>query len=123
MIEMIDIGLEDAIAYRIEGKITEEEMKTILSIFKEKVNKNEKLIVYQEVISIGGAEFDAIIEKLRFFLEFGISHFSRIAIVTHKKWIHKLVDLEGKLFMGIDMKGFSKEEKDQAIVFLKKMTN
>jgi len=123
MIEMIDIGLEDAIAYRVEGKITEEEMKTVLSVFKEKVNKNEKLIVYQEVISIGGAEFDAIIEKLRFFLEFGISHFSKIAVVTHKKWIHKLVDLEGKLFKGIDMKGFSKEEKDQAIVFLKKMNN
>lgn len=119
MIEMIDIGLDGAIAYRLEGKITEKEMKTILSIFKEKVNKNEKLIVYQEVVSIGGAEFDAMIEKLKFFLEFGVSHFSKIAVVTHKKWIHKLVDLEGKLFKGIGMKGFSKEEKDQAILFLK----
>ena len=119
MIEMIDIGMDDAIAYRIEGKITEEEMKTVLSVFKKKVEKNEKLIVYQEVVSIGGAEFDAMVEKLKFFREFGISQFSKIAVVTHKRWLNKLVDLEGKLFKGIEMRGFSKEEKDQAIEFLR----
>jgi len=119
MIEMIDIGMVDAIAYRIEGKITEEDMKTILAIFKEKIEKNQKLIVYQEVVSIGGAEFDAMMEKLKFLFEFGLSHFSRIAVITHKKWLHKLVDLEGKLFKDIEMKGFPKEEKHQAIEFLK----
>ena len=119
MIEMLDIGLFDAIAYRIEGKITEDEMKTVLAVFKEKIEKNEKLIVYQEVVSINGAEFDAMVEKFKFFLEFGISNFSKIAVVTHKKWIHKLVDLEGKFFKGIEMRGFPKEEKDQAIDFLK----
>lgn len=118
MIEMIDIGLVDAIAYRIEGKITEKEMKTVLAIFRKKIKKNEKLIIYQEVVSIGGVEFNAMIEKWKFFLAFGLSHFSRIAVVTHKKWIHKLVDLEGKLFKSIEMRGFSKEEKDQAIEFL-----
>jgi hypothetical protein len=119
MIEMINIGLADAIAYRIEGKITEEEMKMVLIIFKEKIRKNEKLIIYQEVVSVGGAEFEAMIEKFKFFLAFGLSHFGRIAVVTHKKWIHKLVDLEGKIFKGIEMRGFPKEEKDQAIEFLK----
>ena len=88
MIEMIDIGMADAVAYRIEGKITEEDMKTILAIFKEKIEKNQKLIVYQEVVSIGGAEFDAMMEKLKFLFEFGLSHFSRIAVITHKKWLH-----------------------------------
>lgn len=119
MIEMINIGVDNAIAYRIEGKITEDEMKTVLSIFKEKIDKNEKLIVYQEIVSIGGAEFDAMVEKFKFFLEVGISHFSRIAVVTHKKWIHKLVDIEGKLFKDIEMRGFSKEEEEEAIKFIK----
>ncbi|NWH05873.1 hypothetical protein [Desulfobacter latus] len=41
MIEMIDIGLVDAIAYRIEGKITEKEIKTILAIFKKKIKKSQ----------------------------------------------------------------------------------
>ncbi|MCP3891498.1 MAG: hypothetical protein GY702_21920 [Desulfobulbaceae bacterium] len=39
MLEMIDIGVENTIAYRVGGKVTEEEMITILTIFKEKIDK------------------------------------------------------------------------------------
>ncbi len=120
MIEMIDIGIEYAVAYRLEGKITEEEMTSILTLFKEKIEKGEKLIVYQEVVSIGGAEFDAMIEKFKFFRDFGFSHFDRIAVVTHTKWLHKIVDFEDKIFRNINMKGFSVDEKKQAVEFLKK---
>jgi len=119
MLEMIDIGVENAVAYRLEGKITEEEMKSVFSIFRKKIEKGEKLIVYQEVVSIGGVEFDAMVEKLEFLHDVGISHFDRIAVVTHKKWIHKLVDLEDKIFKSVDMKAFSVEEKNQAIEFVK----
>ncbi len=120
MLELIDIGVENAVAYRFGGKITEEEMTTILTVFKEKIEKGEKLIVYQEVVSIGGVELDAMIEKFKFFRNVGLSHFDRIAVVAHTKWLHKLVDLEDKIFKSIDMKGFSVDEKDQAVEFLKK---
>ena len=119
MLEMMDIGVEEAVAYRVGGKITEEEMTSALSIFKAKINKGEKLNVYQEIESIGGADFDAMIEKLKFLFDVGLSHFSKIAVVTHKKWIHHLADLEGKLFKNLDMRGFSMEEKDKAIEFMK----
>ena len=119
MLEVIDIGVENAVAYRFGGKITEEEMTTILTIFKEKIDKGEKLIVYQEVVSIGGVELDAMIEKFKFFRDVGLSHFDRIAVVAHTKWLHKLVDLEDKIFRNINMKSFSVDEKDQAIEFLK----
>ena len=121
MLEMIDIGSEKIIAYRLGGKITEEEMTSVLSIFRERIDKGEKLLVYQEVESIGGAEFDAMIEKFRFFKDvgFNFSHFSKVAVVTHSKWLHKLVDLEDKIFRNVDMKGFPIDEKDKAIEFLK----
>jgi len=121
MLEMIDIGVENAVAYRLAGKITEEEMTSALDIFREKIDKGEKLLVYQEVESIGGAEFDAMVEKFKFFKEYGFnfSHFSKVAVVTHSKWLHKVVDLEDKIFRNVDMKGFSIEDKDKAIDFLK----
>ncbi len=119
MIELIDIGYEKAIAYRLEGKLTQKEASSIFSMFREKIDKGEELILYQEIVSIGGFEFDVIIEKLKFLHDFGLSHFRKIAVVTHKKWLHKIVDLEGKLFKGIDLKGFSIDQKDKAIEFLK----
>ena len=119
MIEMLDIGIKNVVAYRVEGKVTEGEMKSVLSIFKEKIQADMKLSIYQEIVSVGGAEFDAIIEKLKFFREFGLSNFNRIAVVTHKEWMHKIIDLEGKLFKQFDMKGFSIDDKDKALEFLK----
>ena len=121
MLEMIDLGDEKIIAYRLGGKITEEEMTSVLSIFRERIDKGEELLVYQEVESIGGAEFDAMIEKFKFFKDIGFSfsHFSKVAVVTQSKWLHKIVDLEDKIFKNVDMKGFPVEKKDKAIEFLK----
>ncbi len=121
MLKIIDIGFEKAVAYRLGGKITEEEMTSVLDIFRAKIAKGEKLIVYQEVESIGGAEFDAMVEKFKYFKDVGFdfSHFSKIAVVTHKKWLHKLVDIEDKIFKKVEMKGFPLEEKNKAIEFLK----
>jgi hypothetical protein len=48
-----------------------------------------------------------------------MSNFSRIAVITHKKWMHKIIDLEDKLFKKIDMKGFSIDDKNNAIEFLR----
>ena len=119
MIEMLDIGIENTVAYRIDGKVTEDDMKSVLSIFKEKMRAGAKLSLYQEILCLGGAEFDAIIEKLKFFREFGTSNFNKIAVVTHKEWMQKIINLEGKLFKRFDMRAFSIEEKVEALEFLK----
>jgi hypothetical protein len=119
MLEMMDIGVKGAIAYRVGEKVTDQEMKAVLSVFKEKIDQGEKLVIYQEVTGFSGVEIDALVEKFKFFKDVGWSHFSRIVVVTPKKWLSRLVDLESKLFPGIEMKGFSMEEKDLAIEYLK----
>lgn len=119
MIEMLDIGIKNVVAYRVGGKVTEEEMTSVLAIFKEKIQAGETLSIYQEIVSVGGAEFDAIIEKLKFFRDFGFSNFNKIAVVTHKEWMHKIIELESKLFKQFNMKGFSIDDKDSALKFLK----
>ncbi|RZB38583.1 MAG: hypothetical protein SRB2_00331 [Desulfobacteraceae bacterium Eth-SRB2] len=119
MLKLLDIGNDKAVAYRLGGKITEDEMTLVLSALKEKIENYGEVFIYQEIESVGGVELDAIVEKIKFFFDVGISNISRIAVVTHKKWMHKIIDLEGKLFKKIDMKGFSIDDKDKAIEFLK----
>ena len=119
MVTMVDIGIDKAVAYRIEGKITDADMELVTSVLKEKIATFGDIFIYQEIESFKGIEFEAMIEKTKFFLEMGTSNIKRIAVVTHKDWMNKIIDLEGKLFKNIDMKAFLTEDKDEAIAFLK----
>ncbi len=119
MLEMMDIGIEKVVAYRWGGKITEDEMTLALSALKEKIETYGEVFIYQEIESIGGFEFEAIVEKFKFLSDVGISNIRRVAVVTHKQWMHKLIDLEGKIFKKIDMRSFSMDEKNEAMEFLK----
>ena len=119
MLEIIDIGIDDAVAFRWEGKITEAEMKLVFSVLKEKIKDYGKISVYQEIGSIGGVEFEGIVEELKFLREFGLSNFKKAAVVTDKKWVQKIAEIENKIFRKIDIKCFSTDEKNEAIKFLK----
>ncbi len=60
MIKMIDIGVEKAVAYRISGKITDDDMALAISAIKNKVDSQGEVFLYQEIESIGGVELEAI---------------------------------------------------------------
>lgn len=119
MLEIIDIGIENAVALRWGGKITEAEMKSVFSVLKEKIKDYGKISMYQEIESIGGVEFEGIVEKLKFLKEFGLSNFSKAVVVTDKKWVKRIAEVEDKIFRKIDIKCFSTDEKNEAIEFLK----
>ena len=119
MLEMLDIGVEQAVAYRLAGKITEDEMKQALAAIKEKIESYGKVSLYQEIDSFTGVEFDAMLEKFKFLYANGIANINRVAVVTDKQWLQKIVGFEDKLFKNIDMQCFSLKEKKQAVEFLK----
>ncbi|MBM9514607.1 STAS/SEC14 domain-containing protein [Desulfogranum marinum] len=119
MLDVIDIGVEQAIAYRVAGKITEEDMTTALTGIKDQIYNFGNVFIYQEIESIGGVELDAIVEKIKFMADVGLSNFSRMAVVTDKQWMHKIIDLEDQLFKNIEIKCFSTEQKEEAIDFLR----
>ncbi|MDI6686865.1 MAG: STAS/SEC14 domain-containing protein [Desulfobacterales bacterium] len=86
---------------------------------KAKIELYGNIVIYEEIVSFGGIEFKAIIEEFKYLFEVGISNIDKMAVVTDKKWIGKIVGAEDKIFKSIDMKAFSTEEKDNAIEFLK----
>ena len=49
MLEMIDIGFEKAVAYRLGGKITKKEMAFVFSIFKKKQIKIKKQLYIKKL--------------------------------------------------------------------------
>jgi hypothetical protein len=118
MLDMISFDVADAVAWRISGKVTEAEMQLALDALRAKLESHDSVSVYQEIESFGGVEFDAIMEKLRFLSDFGIAHFSKIAVVTDKQWVQRVIGWEDKLFRSVEMRAFSFDERDRAFNFI-----
>tara|TARA_R110002167_G_scaffold45324_3_gene136245 strand:- start:48385 stop:48750 length:366 start_codon:yes stop_codon:yes gene_type:complete len=119
MLKMLDIGLDNAIAFRISGKVTEEDMELVFGEMKGKVRAYGDIVLYEQIDSFGGVELAGIIDKIQYLFEMGISNISRVAIVTDKQWVSKIVSFEDKIFRNIDMKCFPLEEKADAVDFLR----
>lgn len=118
MLEMLDIQIEKAVAYRLTDKVSEADMKQALAAIKDKIEHYGEAYIYQEIDGYTGIEFDAMLEKFKFLFENGIANITRIAVVTDKQWLHKIVALEDKLFKNIKIQCFTQNEKDQALEFL-----
>lgn len=119
MLKLLDIEIDKVVAFSVENKITEDDMNLALSTLKDKINKYGEVFIYEEIDGFSGIEISAIVDKFKYLFDRGLSGISRIAVVTNKEWIHKIVDLEDKLFKKIDMRCFSLEQKDKALEFLK----
>ncbi len=118
MIEMIDYDIDDVVAWRIDGKVSEDDMERALDAAKAAIERCGHVSVYQEIVSFSGVEWDAIEEKMEFLREFGLKHFRKIAVVTDKQWMQTVIGWEDKVFRSIDMRAFSTEERDRAMNFL-----
>jgi hypothetical protein len=119
MLEMIEIGIDNAVAFRMSGKITESDMTMVLSDAKAKINRYGNIVILEVIESFKGIEIAALVEEFKYLHEVGISNISKAAVVTDKKWLEEIVSIESKIFKNIAMKCFSTEDQDAAIEFLK----
>jgi hypothetical protein len=119
MLEMIDIGINNAVAFRISGKITESDMSLVLNDAKKKIDLHGNIVFLEQIDSFEGIEIAAILEEFRYLFKVGISNIRKAAVLTDKKWVEKIVNIEDKIFKNIDMKCFSIEDQESAVEFLK----
>jgi len=119
MIKLLDIDVDNAVAFVISGKISRDDMVQIFDLAREKVEKYGNVVVLEKIESFGDIDLEGIYEEIKYLYEFGISSFTKVAIVTDKKWIEVAVRLEDKIFRNIDMETFGLDEQEKAIEFLR----
>ena len=119
MIDLIDIGIDDALAFRVDGSITKDEMTTVLAHAREKVEAHGTIVLFEQIDAFGRIEMGALVEEFRYLFEIGISNIRKAAVLTDKKWVAKVVALEDKVFRRIEMKCFPISEREAAIAFLR----
>lgn len=119
MVEMIDVGIDNSLAFTLTGKITKNDMSMLLSKAKEKIEEHGSIVMLQKIESFEGIEFSAMMAECKYLYQVGISNIKKVAILTDKKWIKVVTQLEGKIFSKIDINCFSLQEENEAIDFLK----
>ncbi|WP_255418945.1 STAS/SEC14 domain-containing protein [Paraglaciecola sp. MB-3u-78] len=103
----------------MSGKITESDMNLVLIHAKQKIESYGSIVVFEKINSFEGVEVAAIVEEFKYIFKAGMSNIAKVAILTDKKWIEHIVNIEDKIFNQIEMKCFPIEEQLAAVQFLK----
>ena len=118
MLTLIDIGADNVLACRIDGKIELDDIERVKTRVAEILETNEKVRVYVEVGDLGGISIHAFWEDLK--LGFGnLSVFSHKAVVSDTKWMAKVAEIANKLFPTIELKHFPPEKREAAIEWIR----
>lgn len=103
--------LDSVIEIEVDGKITEHDIETFESIFKDKKENNERLNLLIQITNMQGYTMKGLVEDLKFAKHW--NDFDKIAVVSDKKAIElgtKVSDYMPK----IEVKHFNTDEKDSA---------
>ncbi|MGB0865925.1 MAG: STAS/SEC14 domain-containing protein [Granulosicoccaceae bacterium] len=116
----IDLISPNRVDIALTGKIDSDAMKTALD---ELIHASQDIEDGRMLYRIGDFDFPtlgAIGVKMSQLPELFslIRKYSRIAVVTDKRWLQKAGELEGKLIPGLDIKAFDADEEPAAEAWL-----
>lgn len=114
MIEPIPLPVDNVIGIRIDGKINADDVSRITDVIEARLERHSKLRVYVEVERFSGMSVEAFFKDVAFSLRH-IRDFEREAIVSDTAWLEKLATIGDRLFPSIEVRHFSKSEKDEAL--------
>jgi len=115
MLKVTKVG-SDRLNIEFDGSLNSQEMESALDDFISKANgiENGKMLY-----EIGEFEFPSLsaigvkLAKLPSLFGF-IGKFKKAAILTDKRWLQKVSEIEGMLIPGLQIKAFCTEEKSAA---------
>jgi len=104
----------------LSGKLNSEDMKIALDEFVTKSQNIENGKMLYEIVDFQlPSPGPIVIEFSRLPKMLGLMHkFDRAAVLTDKRWLKKVSELEGALYPGLEIKAFSRDQKAEAEAWL-----
>lgn len=104
----------------LDGKLDSDAMRIGLD---ELINKSKDIDNGRMLYRINDFDFPTLgaigVEMSRLPELFGlIRRFDRAAVLTDKKWVQKVSEIEGALFPGLDIKAFEMDQAEEAEAWL-----
>ena len=117
MIEPVPIPAGNVIGFRIEGKISGEDVSLITEEIEARLERYSKLRIYAEVDGLAGMTMKALFKDIAFSLRH-FRDFEREAIVTDAAWLRQLALIGDRVVPGIEVRHFYKSERDDALQWI-----
>lgn len=121
MLRKLDIGNDDVVAFRWEGKFDEKAFNQAMVQFLQEFQSRQKMNIYMEVVDLDGFDAQAVWKDLKFSMN-NMSELrkkiDKIALVTNKDWISNLAEMSYKFIPDIKLKAFDFTETETAKLFV-----
>lgn len=119
MFEVKRVG-DNRLDIEMSGKLDAEQMGKALDTLTEQADGIENGVMLFDVVDYHLPSLGAIgVELGRFpkMIHF-IRQFDRAVVLTDKDWIKTVSEFEGKLIPGLEIKGFGRDQKEEAEAWL-----
>ncbi len=112
MIERIDLGEPNVLAYELHGKMTNEDVERVHDDLRAAISTHDNVCMYTDVTDLEGMEPSAVLKDLKLTPEY-VSDVDRYAVVGQQRW-HELATKLGEAITSGEARFFGPDEKQQA---------
>ncbi len=112
MLEMHEHDAQDVIELIVDGAVTREEYEAVRNRAEAFINRRGRARLLEVILDPGPVDPAVFWEDTRFAFRH-MGDFSRIAVVTERKWLAELLAGLQKIFVG-EAKGFTLDECEEA---------
>ncbi|MCJ8165117.1 STAS/SEC14 domain-containing protein [Pontibacter sp. E15-1] len=112
MLQLLDTPTPDLVAFRVSGRIDENDYAILQPMFAQRIAEFGKIRVYAEMLDLEGITLQAIWEDLKMDVKYA-PDISRAAMVGDSKWEEILVKAASPFLSG-DLKYFDFDQREAA---------
>ena len=123
MIDHLEMEADHVVGVRVDGKVLSTDIERTMNALEEKMRTHQRVSIYMEIDSLSGITPEAILKDVKYGVEQlkNLGRFYRAAVVTDIGWIRAAVGFEDLIVPKIEVKAFSKSDRDVATAWIKKL--
>lgn len=123
MIDFLEMEAPHVVGVRVSGKVLSSDLDRGIQAIEEKLKLHDRVSFFVEIDDLSGMTPEAILKDLRYGIEQlrNLGRFHRAAIVTDAKWIRAAAGIEDLIIPKLEVKAFSKADRDVATIWVAKL--
>ena len=123
MIDHLEMEADHVVGVRVDGKVLSTDIERTMKALDDKLRAHQRVSIYTEIDSLSGITPEAILKDVRYGVEQlkNLGRFYRAAVVTDIGWIRAAVGFEDLIVPKVEVKAFSKSDRDVAMAWVKKL--